>query len=132
MPNILTLEQKIYNAVTKFTYTFPSAARENFMNGNCYWFAQILKERFSPRFRTDIAYNQIQNHFCCVIYTTFKIYLFDASGAVVATDEWKLWSEYRAEEPLDAARVYRDCIWHLTEEEWNELPMTYKESPWNL
>ena len=120
------------SSVHNFCATFNHPARVNFLTGNCYWFARILQERYRPFFQTDIMYNPIQNHFCCLIKTAAGDYCADASGMLPLTSEWKLWSDYIAEEPLDAARVYRDCIWHIDEEKWNELLLPYRETPWLL
>ena len=103
--------------------------RNSFLNGNCYWFARVLQERFKPWYSADIMYNQIDNHFACRIDTL----LFDANGIVNANlKNWVLWAGYLLNEPLDAARVYRDCIWQMPEEEWDKLPNTYKNAPWTF
>lgn len=117
-----------------------NGTQDNFLNGNCYWFAVILIERFRFFYKVDIAYNQIQNHFAMVvtIYYSDKTtnqFLFDASGLIgpmVEGDGWKLWREYYSYEPTDAARVYRDCIWKMSEEKWSKLKRFYKKEPWML
>lgn len=123
--------------IEKFIWNF-DGTQESFLNGNCYWFARILKERFWLFYDVDIAYNQIENHFAMVVAIhyddeTTGRFLFDALGLIdpmVEGDGWEIWSEYCQHEPLDAARVYRDCIWKMPEEEWLKLKPLYREKPW--
>lgn len=126
-------QRKIENFVCSFN-TPMGETREKFLHGKCYWFARILQERFSAWFPTEIMYNQVANHFCCHIETAAGHFYADASG-VFATgqpDGWVLWKDYITMEPLDAARVYRDCIWYLDEDEWEELPQSFRDVPWGL
>lgn len=134
---IAELMRRVHLHVDMFNYemdTPNSEAQQNYMNGNCYWYARILQERFSPWFPTEIMYNQIDNHFCCRMKTAAGYIYADAVG-VFATGEpdgWVLWKDYITVEPLDAARVYRDCIWHLPVEIWEELPSSFRDAPWDL
>lgn len=111
-------------------------ARDSFLNGNCYYFALILDERFWNFYNTNIAYNQIDNHFATVVFVEYADgtntpLLFDASGCIgPMTERWKIWQEYCLEEPYDGARVYRDCIWKMSEEEWMKLKPVFRERPW--
>ena len=120
-------------AVDEFN-TYFDGCEDNFLHGNCYWYARILQERFSAWFPTEIMYNQVDNHFCCRMETAAGYLCADAGGvfAVGHPDGWVLWKDYIAEEPLDAARVYRDCIWHIFEDDWNNLPQSFRETPWAL
>ena len=67
--------------VLDFIKQFESA-QKLLLEGRCYWFAVILKERFDGQ----LMYNQIMNHWACLIDNQ----LYDASGAVVNTcyEEW--------------------------------------------
>ena len=111
-------------------------ARDSFLNGNCYYFALILDERFWTFYNTNIAYNQIDNHFATVVFVKYADgtntpLLFDASGCIgPMTEQWKIWQEYCLEEPYDGARVYRDCIWKMPEEEWMKLKPSFRKRPW--
>jgi hypothetical protein len=111
-------------------------ARDSFLNGNCYYFALILDERFWTFYSTNIAYNQIDNHFATVVFVEYADgtntpLLFDASGCIgPMTERWKIWQEYCLEEPYDGARVYRDCIWKMSEKEWMKLKPVFRERPW--
>ena len=120
------------STVNQFNSQF-SDCRDNFLYGNCYWYARILQERFRPWFNTTLMYNPIDNHFCCRFNTKVGVFYVDASGiAASGSDEWQTWAQYIHTEPLGAARIYRDCIWHLTEDQWNNLPSDFKNSPWNF
>lgn len=130
---VAELTLRIISNVDDFNAHF-SGCEDNFLFGNCYWYARILQERFSAWFNTDIMYNQIENHFCCRIKTAAGSFLADIRG-VFATgepDDWMPWIDYITVEPLDAARVYRDCIWHLEEDQWTALPQSFRSDPWNL
>lgn len=67
--------------VLKFIDAF-SDMKEHYLSGKCYWFAVILRERFGGR----IFYNQIDNHWACLIGG----HLFDASGEIDQTgfEQW--------------------------------------------
>lgn len=125
--------QNVVKDVEEFI-TYFDGTQDNFLNGNCYWFANLLSERFWQFYPVcRVVYNQVDNHFAAMIRleddTTF---LFDASGYLGPCDreKWSLWDEYERNEPLDAARVWRDCIWHMSEEEWKKLPPRAREAPW--
>ena len=130
--------KELYNRIIKFNYTFPAEARDNFLNGNCYWYARILQERFSPWSATKIMYNPIENHFSCrLMVAANEFYLVDARGIFATSsssclENWIPWDQYIKDEPLDAARVYRDCIWHLDESQWEALPQSFRSEPWTL
>lgn len=78
-----------------------SEARDMFLHGGCYWFAEILHKRF----RAPIYYNQIQNHFAVVI--DGKAY--DASG-VISNSGFIPWKAYKRYDKYDYKRVVRDCV----------------------
>lgn len=128
---VIELTHRVFCNVDDFNASF-ATCEDNFLHGNCYWYARILQERFQPWFTTDIMYNQIENHFCCRINTTIGHFYADIRGvfAVGEPDGWVVWQNYINEEPLDAARVYRDCIWHYTEAQWASLPEHLRQSPW--
>ena len=127
--------QNLVEDVEEFI-TYFDGTQDNFLHGNCYWFALILETRFWNFYpEVDLMYNQVDNHFAVMISTNdVAAFLFDASGCIGRYHEddpqWQRWYKYRAIEPLDAARVYRDCIWHISEEEWEQLPQKAKETPW--
>lgn len=75
----------------------------NWINGNCYYFSIILKDRF-PKGR--ICYDVIYGHF--VFLYQDKLYdwtgLYDNAGYLV---EWDNFEEY---DSLEYERIVRDCI----------------------
>ena len=91
------------------------AIEEFFMNGNCYWFAKILKERFPSG---KILYDLRNNHFLFYGGQSLNIKeegIFDIRGEV--TEEylpWLLqgtvieWDKYN--DTIHKARIRRDCI----------------------
>ena len=131
------LTHRIHVAIDEFN-TYFDGCEHSFLFGNCYWYARILQERFSPWFETEIMYNQVMNHFCCRLSTAAGYFYADVSGVIGVGDSsgnlegWKPWKDRIAIEPLDSARVYRDCIWHLDEDQWEQLPQSFRETPWDL
>lgn len=106
------LDESDRNKVLAFIQQF-KGQEKFYLEGFCYYFAAMLRERFSMDhdvdgrpFRTELWYNPVQNHFACFINGA----LFDASGAVVSTNEWLQWDVYREVEPLDSSRTVRYCI----------------------
>ena len=83
-----------------------------FTNGNCYWFAFILHTVFDG----EIYYLPIEGHFICKIedeYYDIKGYIDDSFN--YRMDALYSWKEYCEMEPLNAARVSRDCIYYNVE-----------------
>lgn len=87
----------------------------HFLNGGCYWFAVILKERFAA-YKPTIWYNTIENHFI----TEINNVLYDANGVYHAyaferhnTDDYNefyIWQDYKNFDPIHADRITRQCI----------------------
>ena len=115
---------KPHDDVLKFIEKFHDN-RDVFLYGQCYYFALILRRRFKSFYAANIVYNQIENHFACRIDGI----VYDVTGVINGGD-WEYWSMYRIAEPLDAARVYRDCIWQIDPEEWNLLDEDLRKHPW--
>jgi hypothetical protein len=80
---------------------------KSFTNGNCYYFAQILRIRFNKGF---IVYNEIDNHFGYLLDN--KVY--DITGIVCKNFKndklWQDWTFYAFTEPSNAKRIINDCI----------------------
>lgn len=80
------------------------------LNGNCYYFALILKERFSC-YNPELYYDVVEGHFMCMIENKF----YDWSGLITYSDEYsykylKNWCIYKLEDPLHYSRIVRDVI----------------------
>lgn len=76
----------------------------NWTNGNCYYFAVILKERFGGL----IMYDVVNGHFAVYIDGI----LYDWHGIVIWEDlsyyvEWDKFDDY---DSLQKQRIIRDCI----------------------
>ena len=96
--------------INKFKAMYPKEIQDAFLYGNCFWFAQILKQRFDG----SVYYLQINNHFITKIDTRY----YDISGEVVNCAEKQdliSWQEYCLTEPRCASRVYRNCVMLLDE-----------------
>ena len=77
------------------------------MNGNCFYFAQILKARFHG----DIVYDPIDGHF--LLWAPDGNF-YDWTGRREYTEHEKskfvLWSEYSRKDILDYSHIWRDCV----------------------
>lgn len=80
---------------------------KSFTNGNCYYFAVILKERFN---RGDIVYNEIDNHFGYLLHDN----VYDITGIIckdfINDKLWQYWNFYTYSESSNSRRVINDCI----------------------
>lgn len=77
------------------------------LDGNCYWFAQILCERFPG---LVLYYCPIAGHFLAGdsdpnVAPTF----YDYTGVVHPTEKPILFSQIQEEDPLLYNRIIRDC-----------------------
>ena len=92
------------NEILEFIHRrFPSDS--NWINGNCYYFAIILKDRF-PEGR--IYYDVVYGHFIVKI----SDYYYDWTGILENLDEKYLvpWDEFENYDSLQYERVIRDCL----------------------
>ena len=83
-----------------------------FTNGNCYWFAFILHTVFDG----VICYLPIEGHFICKIENEY----YDITGCIDESYDFRMdalytWDNYCKIEPLNSARVARDCIYYNVE-----------------
>lgn len=77
----------------------------NWLNGNCYYFALILKDRF-PKGR--IWYDVIYGHF--IFELKGRFYDFSGEIAVPGGAYCIPWDEMEAYDKLLYKRIIRDCI----------------------
>lgn len=75
----------------------------NWINGNCYYFSIILKERF-PNGR--IIYDPIIGHFMYLIGNK----CYDALGSHKIPDTYYDWNKLKEEDISLYNRIKRDCI----------------------
>lgn len=84
---------------------YGEAVNDCFSNGMCYYFAQILQQRFFGS--AKIVYDPVINHFA----TEIDGRVYDINGDI--TNEpylWYDWSTYRFQDSLETKRIIRDCI----------------------
>lgn len=80
-----------------------SQVQDFFLYGYCYWFANILVQRFPE---LQIYYLPIVNHF---VAGTNNHY-FDVSGEIIPNEEIYLWEDYKLTDPIHAKRIEKYCI----------------------
>lgn len=79
-----------------------------FSYGMCYWFAQILSQRFADQ-ETEIVYDEIINHFAVKIDGR----IYDITGEITHKTQyhWVNWEEFQLFDEALTKRLYRDCIY---------------------
>ena len=83
----------------RFNYT-----DANWLNGNCYWFAKILKDRFED---LEIYYEPVRGHFMSGDGNHF----YDYTGLLTELDSNPiLLSEIAKSEPNMYRRLVEDCV----------------------
>ena len=75
-------------------------------DGNCYYFAVILRDRFYPN--ADILYDVINGHFV----TKINGIMYDWNGVVSDDGEHRYvrWDDFDRYDGLQRQRVENDCI----------------------
>lgn len=76
----------------------------NWMDGNCYWFAGILTNRFDY---LTMGYDPIIGHFVAMDVATNTYYDYDGAHELNATII--PWNTLQKMDPSWAARLIRDC-----------------------
>lgn len=78
----------------------------NWLNGNCYYFALILHERFP---QSEILYDTLAGHFVIqyknTLYDWYGIYMPEKYSALVK------WKNYESIDSAHYARIVRDVIY---------------------
>jgi hypothetical protein len=90
----------------KFHDVKASTIENVFMNGNCYYFAIILKHRFGG----SIWYLPTANHFVWKYDGVF----YDVTGEAKINEQPVEWFIYEMVEPSASKRIERDCIFLQT------------------
>lgn len=75
----------------------------DWINGNCYYFAIILKDRFPEG---QIYYDVINGHFVFEYNDKF----YDHAGVVNSYNCLVKWNEFDMYDSLQKERIIRDCI----------------------
>ena len=76
----------------------------NWLNGNCFYFALILQERFGG----EIYYDPIEGHFFCKIKN--KFYDWRGSHKSINIKDLILWKNYKQIDSLHWERIWRDVV----------------------
>ena len=82
------------------------ANKDIFLNGNCYWFARILKDRFDY---LDIYYLPIEGHFVACDEENHKMY--DANGSFRYNEKAIPLEKIKTNDENWYKRLVRDCIY---------------------
>ena len=79
----------------------------HWLDGNCYFFAEILASRFMG----DIVYDPIEGHF---LFYGYDENFYDWTGRRDYTEEQKkkmvLWKDYFHIDNLHYQHIWRDCV----------------------
>lgn len=79
---------------------------DKWRDGNCYWMAKILQERFGG----SIYYMQIIGHYIVRINGDYYDWSGKLSSEQIDNDELILWDRLRYEDPLLYQHLIRDCV----------------------
>lgn len=104
---------QILDSVEEFILQFKSAFADKmdiewgFLNGNCYWFAHILKGRFP---NGVICFVPDESHFVFLYDWGSEVRVYDIKGRCNPKSMID-WYQYQAQEPARAERIMHDCIY---------------------
>lgn len=105
-------EQSLHSTVMKFIARFTNNGKcqeviDTFSYGCCYWFAEILYERFFMEVdECYLMYDPVINHWACKIEDR----IYDITGDVTFNYEWEYWESFKYEDELLTSHLFRDCI----------------------
>ncbi len=91
--------------IENFKFMYKLELEQVFTEGNCYYFAVILRERF----KGCIYYLPIENHFLCKINEEY----YDITGKVKPVESPVDWEELEQQDEAHYKRIERDCILKL-------------------
>ena len=93
--------------IRKFIYNrFPYD--NNWLDGNCYYFAIILKERFPE---SIIVYDISDGHFLVRIEDVYFDWVGDHNFSKEIQEKYFIdWDKFDEYDPLQKQRIIRDCI----------------------
>lgn len=106
------LHQTVMNFIARFTNNGKRQEVINcFTSGCCYWFAEILWNRFVLEVvntNCDIVYDPIINHWACQIDDR----IYDITGDITDNKEycWENWNKFMFQDISLTKRLLRDCI----------------------
>lgn len=95
----------ILSFIEGFKLVNPKAIEHTFYNGYCYWFANILAQRFHG----SIWFNPDLIHFACNINEA----LYDIYGKIenaILFKDWIRWDEYQVNNPELIESIVSSCI----------------------
>ena len=111
-----TQKQSLHPTVMKFIARFTNNGKrqeviDTFSCGCCYWFAEILWNRFALEVvdtNCDIVYDPIINHWACRIDDR----IYDITGDITDNKEycWENWNKFMFQDISLTKRLLRDCI----------------------
>lgn len=80
--------------------------KDRWMDGNCYFFAVILKERFK---HLHIVYCPVPGHFMAHNLQTNTFYDFLGQHSITEAQPYYNWETLKTEEPSLYNRIRHDC-----------------------
>lgn len=112
----MTTSEMTHQKVLKFIARFTNNSQkqeviDTFSCGCCYWFADILWNRFCLDDDVEectVLYDPVINHWACQINGI----VYDITGMIPIDAEynWEVWVDFMYQDELLTKRLYRDCI----------------------
>lgn len=100
------MSNKVLKFINDFKKQYPLELEDVFCNGYCYWFSDMLCNRFNG----EKYYLPIMNHFITRIGNDF----YDIKGKVIPDEEVYMWKTYNEVDFLEYQRILRDCVFKET------------------
>ena len=94
--------QQVLRFINDIKKKHPNEIEDTFMNGYCYWFAQMITKRFNG----EIWFNPYICHFAAFVEDR----LYDASGMLEDSYGWYNWDGWSAMNQYEAAQIERTII----------------------
>ena len=110
---MMEAKPSLHETVMKFIARFTNNGKRQevidaFSCGCCYWFADILWNRFCfDAEECTVLYDPVINHWACQIDGI----VYDITGVITSDEyQWEPWVEFQYKDELLTKRLYRDCI----------------------
>ena len=110
---MMEAKSSLHETVMKFIARFTNNSQkqeviDTFSCGCCYWFADILWNRFCfDAEECTVLYDPVINHWACQIDGI----VYDITGFITSDEyQWEPWVEFQYQDELLTKRLYRDCI----------------------
>ena len=97
------MQDKVLEFIERRFGQYVNDKQSHWQTGNCYYFAVILKERFSSG---KIMYDPVDNHFLF----RYRGKIYDSKGLDTEKRDLIAWDNYKDFDYLDYNRIVKYCL----------------------